>query len=241
MDYGKQLVEVGGFNLAAQHFFDGGGNGLNITSPFKYDAFQFADELSERARLAEAVNTLSKQDNGKVIGDNTDSVGLLNHITKHLGWLVESKRILILGAGGAVRGVLYPFLQAKPETIVIANRTVSKAHELAHRFGEFGSISGCSYEGLGTEQNFDIIINATSASLHGHALPVIPKNCVHAQTAYYDMSYANTLTPFLDWAKSVGAAHYSDGLGMLLSQAAESFTIWTGLEPDIWSLESLVR
>ena len=241
IDYTKQLVDVDGFAGAANAFFTAGGDGLNITSPFKYDAFQFADHLTQRAQLAEAVNTLAKQDDGSILGDNTDSVGLLNDITQQLGWVVKDKRILILGAGGAVRGVLYPFLQAQPQQLIIANRTKSKATDLAEKFSEFGAIRGYSYDELVGETVFDVIINATSASLNGAAIPYLPQNCFTRDTAFYDMTYSTELTPFLQWAKQQNAQHYADGLGMLIGQAAESFTLWTGLKPEIQPVFSLFK
>ena len=241
IDYTKQLVDVDGFSEAANAFFTAGGCGLNITSPFKYDAFQFADQLTQRAQLAEAVNTLAKQEDGSILGDNTDSVGLLNDITQQLGWTVKSKRILILGAGGAVRGVLYPFLQAQPQQLVIANRTKSKATDLAEKFSEFGPIRGYSYDELVDEAVFDVIINATSASLNGAAIPYLPHNCFTCDTAFYDMTYSTELTPFLQWAKQQNAQRYADGLGMLIGQAAESFTLWTGLKPEIQPVFSLFK
>ena len=241
IEYSKQLVDVDGFAAAAHTFFTSGGQGLNITSPFKYDAFQFADKLTQRAELAEAVNTLALQNDGSILGDNTDSVGLLNDITIHLNWPVQHKRILILGAGGAVRGVLFPFLQAQPTQIVIANRTASKAMDLAEKFREFGAIEGCAYDDLIQESRFDIIINATSASLNGAAIPFIPSNCYSKNTAFYDMTYGSELTPFLIWAKTQGAVKFADGLGMLIGQAAESFTVWTGLKPAIEPVEKLLR
>lgn len=241
IDYTKQLVDVDGFSEAASAFFTAGGYGLNITSPFKYDAFQFADQLTQRAQLAEAVNTLAKQEDGSILGDNTDSVGLLNDITQQLGWVVKGRRILILGAGGAVRGVLYPFLQAQPQQLVIANRTKSKATDLAEKFSEFGPIRGYAYDELVGEAVFDVIINATSASLNGAAIPYLPQNCFTCDTAFYDMTYSTELTPFLQWAKQQNTQRYADGLGMLIGQAAESFTLWTGLKPEIQPVFSLFK
>lgn len=241
IQYTKQLVDVDGFCDAAHAFFAAGGDGLNITSPFKYDAFQFADRLTQRAQLAEAVNTLAKQDDGSILGDNTDSVGLLNDITQQLGWPVKDKRILILGAGGAVRGVLYPILQAQPQQLIIANRTKSKATDLAKKFNEFGAIDGYSYSELADEVAFDVVINATSASLNGAAIPHVPQNCFTRNTAFYDMTYSTELTPFLQWAKQQKVQHYADGLGMLIGQAAESFTLWTGLKPEIQPVFSLFK
>lgn len=241
IQYTKQLVDVDGFSSAANAFFTAGGDGLNITSPFKYDAFQFADHLTQRAQLAEAVNTLAKQDDGSILGDNTDGVGLLNDITEQLGWFVKGKRILILGAGGAVRGVLYPFLQAQPQQLVIANRTKSKATDLAEKFNEFGDIRGYHYNDLADDVAFDVIINATSASLNGAAIPHVPQNCFTRHTAFYDMTYSSELTPFLQWAKQQNTQYYADGLGMLIGQAAESFKLWTGLKPEIQPVFSLFK
>lgn len=229
--YEKQLVELGEFSSAAQTFFSDGGKGLNITVPFKHDAFDFADTLTERAETAGAVNTLVLQENGKILGDNTDGIGMVSDITLRLGWSLTNKRVLILGAGGAVRGVLLPVLQESPGNLVVANRTVSRAEELASQFSKYGNISASGFDSIGDRQ-FDIIINGTSASLAGD-VPPIPTGCLAKEGCVYDMMYAKEGTPFITWAKQNGALATADGLGMLVGQAAEAFFVWRGVRPKV--------
>ena len=234
MAYSKQLVELGQFDRAARAFFDRGGKGLNVTVPFKEDAFGFADELTDRATSAEAVNTLALQSNGLILGDNTDGVGLVRDMCDRHGWQIEGKTILVLGAGGAVRGVLLPIMQKKPKEVIIANRTRSKAQVLAERFSQYGSISACGYDELAEQVDdglsVEILINGTSASLDGH-LPQIPESLISENMRIYDMVYRDGLTPFLAWCQSHGATEVADGYGMLLGQAAESFFLWRGVRP----------
>jgi shikimate dehydrogenase len=235
MQYDRQLVEVGSFDADAGAFFSAGGKGLNITVPFKLDAFAFANALTTRAQQAQAVNTLAKQKDGSILGDNTDGVGLVADITLNLGWTLHGKKILVLGAGGAVRGVLGPFLSQQPQSLVIANRTVDKAHELAVAFATLApafqeKIHGCGYEQLGDAQ-FDIVINGTSASLAGD-LPPLPANLLAPGACCYDMMYGAEPTVFMRWARQHNAAHVADGLGMLVEQAAEAFALWRGVRPN---------
>ncbi len=237
--YNKQLVELGEFAKAARDFFDHGGKGLNITVPFKHDAFDFADLLTERADTAGAVNTLVLQENGKIMGDNTDGIGMVSDITQRLKWAIHNKRILILGAGGAVKGVLLPVLHENPAEVVIANRTVSKAEDLAKRFAQYGNISAVGFDGIGGRA-FDIIINGTSASLAGD-LPPIPDTCIVVNGNVYDMMYAKEATPFITWAKQNGAANTADGLGMLVGQAAEAFNLWRGVRPNTQDIFEILR
>ena len=186
---------------------------------------------SPRARRAGAVNTLSLQADGTILGDTTDGVGLVSDIVNNLGWEIRHKRVLVLGAGGAVRGVLEPLLEQQPQHIVIANRTVDKALQLSKGFAEFGYLLGCGFDMLG-EQQFDLIINGTSAGLQGE-LPPLPDSLIDANgtTACYDMLYGAEPTPFIQWAAQRGA-QVSDGLGMLVGQAAESFALWRGVRPE---------
>jgi len=234
ISYEKQLVDTQGFNAAADAFFKEGGKGLNITVPFKQDAYSYAARTTPRARRAGAVNTLSREADGTVLGDTTDGVGLVNDIKRNLGWTIRHKRVLILGAGGAVRGVLEPLLAEQPQHIVIANRTVDKALQLAKGFAEFGYLLGCGFDMLG-EQRFDLVINATSAGLQGE-LPPLPDTLIDtestAPTACYDMLYGAEPTAFMQWAQLRGGV-VSDGLGMLVGQAAESFNLWRGVQPEI--------
>lgn len=243
IEYTRTLVEPGGFASAADQFFSNGGKGLNITVPFKLDAFDYADELTERAQSAGAVNTLVLQKNGIKLGDNTDGVGLVSDITDNLGWPIKNKRVLIIGAGGAVRGVLLPLLQQQPSQTVIVNRTVEKATELVRLFSQRGAssfsdsargagvIGACGYSELKGER-FDLVINATSSGLHGE-LPPLPATLFNKQANAYDMVYGQQPTVFMRWALDNGAAMVSDGLGMLVGQAAESFFLWRAVRPEI--------
>ena len=231
LSYSKQLVAEDGFEAAANEFFANGGRGLNITVPFKQDAYAYVARTTSRARRAGAVNTLSLEADGTILGDTTDGVGLVSDIVNNLGWEIRHKRVLVLGAGGAVRGVLEPLLEQQPQHIVIANRTVDKALQLSKGFAEFGYLLGCGFDMLG-EQQFDLIINGTSAGLQGE-LPPLPDSLIDANgtTACYDMLYGAEPTPFIQWAAQRGA-QVSDGLGMLVGQAAESFALWRGVRPE---------
>lgn len=239
MVYRTHMVEEGLFEESARRFFANGGKGLNITVPCKLDAFSFADTLSDRARRAGAVNTLALQDDGTVYGDNTDGAGIVRDMLENLAWEVSGRRVLILGAGGAVRGILGPLLARKPSHVVIANRTVDKARSLAREFSEIGEVRGCSYDGLAGSQ-FDIIINGTSASMSGE-LPPLPGQLLADNACCYDMMYAANATPFMHWAAGEAAWAVSDGLGMLVEQAAESFCIWRGIRPETGPVIELVR
>jgi len=230
LEYTAKLVAMNEFRVAADAFFQEGGHGLNVTIPFKQDAFQYAEETTERATAAQAVNTLIRQNNGLITGDNTDGTGLVTDLLGNLNWELKAKRILVLGAGGAVRGILQGLLDQQPQHIVIANRTVEKALQLSRQFAGSGYILGCSLDML-DGQEFDIIINGTSASLDGEALS-LPDTLIGASSAFcYDLMYGSMPTPFLVWAEERGA-RVSDGLGMLVEQAAESFYIWRGVRPD---------
>lgn len=219
---------VDGFEKALKEFFDAAGKGCNVTAPFKEQAFQYAQQRTERATLAGAVNTLKLTDDGIIIGDNTDGAGLVldlrnNHVN------LKGARILLLGAGGAARGVCGPLLAEQPKEIVIANRTLEKAQTLATIFKDFGNIKASSLEQLDGE--FDLIINSTSAGLSGQVAP-ISENLVRPETAIYDMTYSAEITAFNKWAKQLGSRLVIDGLGMLVGQAAESFAMWRGLKPS---------
>ncbi|QBG36269.1 shikimate dehydrogenase [Litorilituus sediminis] len=231
LDYQAQLVELDQFASTVKEFIAQGGKGANITVPFKEQALELADHLTERAKLAGAVNTLSFIDD-KVYGDNTDGLGLVQDLLRHQVSLKQA-RILLLGAGGAAKGVILPLLEQQPTEIVIANRTVSKAEQLCQQFSALGhsNLSACGFNDV-NEQAFDVIINATSASLSGN-IPSIPNSCIDANTVCYDMVYASELTPFLQWATEQGTEKLIDGLGMLVGQAAESFSIWRGVKPQV--------
>ena len=223
-------TQVGEFAQAVQTFQDNEGKGLNITVPFKQDAWRLVDHCSVRAQQAEAVNTIWFDAQGRRMGDNTDGVGLIRDLKNNQGFDFKGKRILILGAGGAVRGILAPLLEMNPVQCVIANRTVSKAQTLAIAFKEHGKLSACSYATL-SGQLFDLIINGTSASLQGE-LPPLPQGILASGGWCYDMVYGHNPTSFIQWAFSEGAQHAIDGLGMLVEQAAEAFFLWRKIRPD---------
>lgn len=229
LEYQAIYVEQGEFERAVELFRLAGGLGLNVTIPFKEDAFALTDVLSDRAKRAGAVNTLRFKA-GKAHGDNTDGYGLVSDIINNHRREIADQKILILGAGGAVRGVLAPLLAQNPLSIVIANRTVSKARELAEKFNDLGRLEACGYPSL-AGQRFDLIINGTSTSLQG-AIPPIPDDVIAPTGWCYDMAYAAQPTPFMSWALEQGARYAVDGLGMLVEQAAESFFIWRGVKPE---------
>jgi shikimate dehydrogenase len=236
INYQKQLVDIDGFSTVVTDFINQGGKGINVTVPFKKEALILANELTERASLAGAVNTLTFKD-GKIFGDNTDGEGLVQDlITNQV--ILNKSRILLLGAGGAARGVLLPLLAQNPISIVIANRTVSKAYQVCQHFSD-SRISTSSYNAL-VQQRFDIIINATSASLF-QDLPPIPPTIINQQVVCYDMVYGKDETPFLKWARKQGAVKVIDGLGMLVGQAALSFSIWRGVTPEVQSVINKLR
>lgn len=239
LHYRAHKVELGRFAEVAAEFFRNGGRGLNITVPFKLDAFEFADELSGRARLAGAVNTLACGDDGRIYGDNTDGVGMVRDMNDNLGWQLSGRRVLVLGAGGAVRGILGPLLKQRPSRMLVVNRTAAKAEALAELFAELGDVAGGGYELL-SEGQFDLIINGTSASLSGD-LPPLPGSILSHDCCAYDMMYGAAPTPFMRWAASEAAWAVSDGLGMLVEQAAESFCIWRGVRPDTKPVIELIR
>lgn len=227
ISYDPVLVPIGQFNETAHHFFTKA-LGCNVTVPFKEDAFQFAHELTPRAQLVGAVNILKKLDNGTILGDNTDGVGLVRDLLNSKVPL-KSQRILLLGAGGATRGVIEPLLNERPQQLIIANRTHDKAENLIALTKHLGPVTAERYENL--QEPVDLIINATSASLSGE-LPTINKHLIKPQkTICYDMMYSKELTVFCQWAKQHGALKAIDGLGMLVEQAAESFYLWRGIFP----------
>ncbi len=228
MEYTTQCVEVDEFAKAADEFFNGGGKGLNVTVPFKIDAFNYAQALTERAKKAGAVNTLYKKNN-VMTGDNTDGVGFVSDVTENLGWELANKNILILGAGGAIRGILGPVLEQQPTSVVIANRTVEKAEQLVEIFSGDGNIRATSYDQI--TGSFDIVINGTSAGLHG-SFPELPDHLLANHSACYDLMYAKSDTLFIQWAKNSGSEHIADGLGMLVCQGAESFFQWRDIYPE---------
>lgn len=227
MVYNKKLAEVDNFKQEVMNFIEAGGKGANVTAPFKEQAMSMCDELSEHAKFSGAVNTLTFK-NGKIYGDTTDGVGLVRDLLEHDVKLSGSK-VLLLGAGGASKGVVLPLLDQNVKKLTIANRTVSKAQDIANQYPQ-KPISACSFEEA-NKQGFDIIINATSAGLSGNGLP-ISESIITPETICYDMTYGKTMTPFLKKATSLKAKQVIDGLGMLVGQAAESFYIWRGVKPS---------
>lgn len=227
--YSALLSEEGEFAQDVMMFLVTGGKGCNITVPFKQEAWQLADELSDYAARAKAVNTLAFHEDGTMYGANTDGIGIVRDLEQNNGIRLAGKRILLLGAGGAVRGVLQPILEKNPASLFIANRTSSKAVELAQDFSELGNIAGGGFADIAGQ--FDLIINGTAASLQGE-LPPLPDNCLAAGGSTYDMMYAAKPTAFVEWGRVQGAEKSLDGLGMLVEQAAEAFFIWRGVRPD---------
>ncbi len=222
-------VAPGDFASAVEHFRAAGGRGLNITLPFKEEAFALSQTLSKRAQRAGAVNTLSFDDK-HVRGDNTDGVGLVRDLVHNLGVEVQSRRVLLLGAGGAARGVLGPLLDEHPSELVVANRTVSRALSLCQAFGAEGTLRSSGLNEL-EGGDFDLVINATSAEVSGE-LPTVPKSALSETGVVYDMMYGAEPTAFVRWGRAAGARLAADGLGMLVEQAAEAFFVWRGVRPE---------
>ncbi len=218
------------FRASALEFFTHGGRGLNITVPHKAAAAELVNRLTGRAEQAAAVNTIVLDERDELLGDNTDGAGLLTDLTVNLGIELASRSILILGAGGATRGVLAPLLEARPASLMVANRTPDRATQLAAEFAEIGPVAGCGFDALESEP-FDLIINATSASLHGE-VPLVPARIIAKHTVCYDMAYGKGETSFTRWAREHRARNSFKGWGMLVEQAAESFQLWRGVRPD---------
>jgi shikimate dehydrogenase len=229
LSYEALLAPLDDFVGYARTFFTEG-KGANVTVPFKEQAFALADSLTDRARRAGAVNTLKKLEDGSLLGDNTDGAGLVRDLTVNAGVTLKGKRILLLGAGGAVRGVLEPLLAEQPAALVIANRTVEKAEQLAREFADLGPVAASGFDWI--DAPVDLIINGTSASLAGELPPIAPSLIQPGHTLCYDMMYGKELTAFNRWAAEHGAARTLDGLGMLVEQAAEAFALWRGVRPD---------
>ncbi|MEM8498383.1 MAG: shikimate dehydrogenase [Pseudomonadota bacterium] len=239
VNYTAMFSEVDQFGHTVAEFFANGGSGLNITVPFKHQAWKMVDDSSEAASRARAVNTIKRLENGDLYGTNTDGVGLRTDLLENLGWSIRGKRVLILGAGGAVRGVLQPLLAEQPELIAVCNRSLDKAEQLVSEFDELGAIRALKVKVLKTHR-FDLVINATSASLYGER-PDVPDDVINDTAYVYDMMYQAKPTVFMNWAQNLGAAHCSDGLGMLVEQAAESFLLWRGVRPDTGTVIERVR
>jgi shikimate dehydrogenase len=228
------------FRREALRLFASGVRGLNVTLPHKQAAAELVNQLTPRAERAQAVNTIAFFEDTSLLGDNTDGLGLTADLERNLGINLADKRVLILGAGGAVRGVLGPLLERDLAEVIIANRTPDRARKLAAEFADMGQISGCGFADV-EGPPYDLIVNATSASLRGE-MPELPVGLVGEETICYDMAYGRGHTPFTLWAKSLHAARTTKGWGMLVEQAAESFSLWRGIRPDTQPvLQALVQ
>ena len=239
MEYTLIEGALGGFREAAEVFREAGGCGMNVTAPFKLDAFAYATDLSEQARLAGAVNALKFED-GRIYAQNFDGIGLVRDIVHNLGRAMTGKRVLLLGSGGAARGAMLPFLKQKPAQLLVVNRTVSKAQALVEQFSPYAECeySYCSYPELADSPvKFDLVINATSASLRGE-LPPVHTGVFAPGCLAYELAYGKGLTPFLRLAQGAGAQRLADGVGMLVEQAAEAFEWWRGVRPETVSMIS---
>ena len=243
IEYTRLLAAPDDFRGAVESFRAGGGRGANVTVPFKLEAFDLANEISQRAKDAQAANFLNF-DGGRIRADNTDGAGLTRDISDNLGFSMTGRRVLVLGAGGAARGALQSLLAQKPAILTIANRTVEKALQLVEAFRYHPSAASSVLSGLHYAQlaghHFDLVINATSSSLHGE-LPPLPAGVFAEGSLAYDMMYGKGLTPFLAFARSQGAARLADGLGMLVEQAAESFFLWRGVRPETRAVIELLQ
>ncbi len=227
------------FRSFVLEFFSRGGRGLNVTVPHKVAASNLANELTPRAERAGAANTLAVKSENRILGDNTDGAGLVHDLRDNLSVDIAHRRVLIVGAGGATRGVLAPLLVLQPTELVVANRTPERAQALALAFADLGPIRGCGLEELGAAQ-FDVIINATSASLSDE-IPAMPPSVLGRDTVCYDMAYGRSDTPFVQWARGHGCARALQGWGMLVEQAAESFCLWRGVRPQTASVVAALQ
>lgn len=239
LHYQAILVPLDGFESAVLEFLRQGGKGLNITVPFKEEAWNLASRKTDRAITAGAVNTISFTESGVIEGDNTDGAGLIRDLARHK-IPIAGRRILILGAGGAVRGVLGPVLEQHPQRVIVVNRTLSRAKTLIEAHDSSPELEVCDYAGLEHQGSFDLIINGTSSGLTGD-LPPLPETLLAEDGCCYEMMYADSVSPFIAWAKAHGARTAVDGLGMLVEQAAESFFIWHGIRPDTEAVIRLLR
>ena len=232
IDYGKLLCPLGEFSATVDAFRASGGRGMNVTAPFKLDAFAYATDLAPSAQMAGAVNAM-KFEGERVYAENFDGVGLVRDLVHNLGCPLQGRRVLILGAGGATRGALLPLLAEQPAQLVIVNRTVAKAQELAalaqqHQTGQV-PVHGLGYDAV--QGAFDVVLNASSSSLTGE-LPPVPASVFAPGCLAYDLTYGKGLTPFLKLAQQAGVTRLADGVGMLAEQAAEAFAWWRGVRPD---------
>lgn len=239
IDYSRILVEPGDFNAVVTEFFSAGGIGLNVTAPFKGDAFEIAEVRTDAAVDAKAANTLWRDGDGRVCAHTTDGSGILRDLEHNLGWAIEARKILLLGAGGAMRGILGPLCERNPTAIHIANRTESRASELAHSFGDRGSLTVGGLDEI-PDRPWDLIINGLSSGWDG-SFPDLAINQMSSNTAAYDLIYSNQDTPFMAWARAKRLSRVKDGLGMLIEQAADSYDIWQGQRPETGGVFELLR
>jgi shikimate dehydrogenase len=239
MSYVRLLAPIGGFAEVVAQFAREGGRGLNVTVPFKLDAFSVAREASDRAQASGACNTLMREGE-RWYADNTDGAGIVRDLTANLDVPLADRDVLVLGAGGAARGILVPLFGQRPRSVTIANRTMARAHALVERFAHRGPLVAVAPAALAGRQ-FDVVINATSAGLAGDVALPWPPHLFRGDAFAYDMIYADAPTAFLRWAREHGAARSADGLGMLVEQAAESFLLWRGVRPDTRAVFSLLR
>jgi shikimate dehydrogenase len=230
LSYGRLLGEAGRFTDQVRAFFAAGGRGLNVTVPFKEAAWRLAHERGAAAAAAGAANTLTPLPDGRVRADNTDGVGLVRDLTRNWGLSLQGRAILLVGAGGAARGVVLPLQDTAPAALVVANRTADKAVRLAAELSGPVRVEGCGLDEL-AGRRFDLVINATAAGLSGQ-VPPLPEDCLAPEGVAYDMTYADTPTAFVRWGRARGARLAVDGLGMLVEQAAEAFFLWRGVQPD---------
>ncbi len=230
LSYKLYDVPADKFRAAALEFFTSGGRGLNVTVPHKRAAAELVNRMTGRAERAGAVNTIVMQSGNELLGDNTDGAGLIADLVTNLGYELADRSVLVLGAGGATRGIVAPLLQSGAASLVIANRTAERAVELASEFADLGVVSGCGFAQIDPEP-VDLLINATSASLQGE-VPPIPPEVIGPRTLCYDMAYGKGETSFTHWASANGASLAQKGWGMLVEQAAESFNLWRGIRPD---------
>ena len=244
MEYSALLAPLQEFRATVEKFCAQGGKGVNVTVPFKLEALHIATTLSPQAKNAEAVNTLRFDSDSSILGHNTDGIGLIRDIQKNWGFAIKGKRVLLMGAGGAARGVAAPLVDEQPECLVIANRSLDKVHQLIKHLQQHTLIGATTlqaspYEQLGGRQ-FDLIINATASSLND-TLPPVPGSVFGSASFAYDMMYGRGLTPFLQFAQQQDAGILADGLGMLVEQAAESFYLWRGVRPATEPVIALLK
>ncbi len=229
-----------GFEIAVRGFRAAGGKGLNITVPHKRAAFALCEELGTEAAQAGAVNTISFRADGRLRGDNTDGIGFIRDLTENLEQPIEGRSVLVLGAGGAARGILPPLLAAEPAVLVLANRTIERAEAMLTELGSPPDLEASSFEALQGHKPFDVIVNATSAGLRGEQ-PPFPPSCIGSDSVCYDLAYSLKDTPFVQWARAHHALKAAQGWGMLVEQAAESFWIWRGVRPDTQPILAQLR